>query len=513
MSFDLTNTDLWEFVFVDSDTHPESPSPATDEQHNFEDTSGDVPNEQKLGGVDDDQLLDLPPPWSDKLGIDRDRFNRKYGTTGRVTTLYAKAKQELFAPHMHEQGMVSRLVLYVDALRTVPREIREDFENRADHLVRRVRFPLENRLEEDYEPGAKQGLRRFIELTGKRRELHFYTSARPGSDGLLRREEDIGKKIIEVYEDRDDHLIYRSVTFDNTAKTSSASTMSLPGSQLGEELTIRKMAEKFSDPLHGDGETENVAKRKYYVQDGIIAVHYHYLKGRITSSSRTFNKDVNKQITDPEKRIKVTLPHPNSKRPKESVLEEEFQRVQQHEKDCYTSLRDSIRSGIDLLASRKRDYESNKLVRSIFDAVRDKAKEESKESGAEAEAEAETSRADYLTPFINAKDPQNLSPEEALHAKEACLRTLKERLLERANIIQRRLDDENSLLLKKQAAYQRSRDHVDNADDDFEKFCQDAMFRIQILEQRLLRHEENALMKYTNLDKRLRADPRLSSIY
>ena len=89
---------------------------------------------------------------------------------------------------------------------------------------------------------------------------------------------------------------------------------------------------------------------------------------------------------------------------------------------------------------------------------------------------------------------------------------VKERLLERANIIQRRLDDENSQLQKKQAAFQRSRDHVDGADEEFEKFCSEAMFRVQILEQRLSRHEETALQKYADLDQRLRNDPRLSSL-
>ena len=86
---------------------------------------------------------------------------------------------------------------------------------------------------------------------------------------------------------------------------------------------------------------------------------------------------------------------------------------------------------------------------------------------------------------------------------------LKERLLERANIIQRRLDEENTTLAKKQAAFQRSREHLEGADEAFEAFCSKAMFRIQILEQRLARHEETALQKYADMDMKLRNDPRL----
>merc|ERR1712072_190430 len=104
----------------------------------------------------------------------------------------------------------------------------------------------------------------------------------------------------------------------------------------------------------------------------------------------------------------------------------------------------------------------------------------------------------------------NISKCQAENARDSCLKALKERLLERANIIQRRLDEENGQLAKKQAAFQRSRDHVEGADEEFEKFCSEAMFRIQILEQRLARHEETALQKYADMDYKLRNDDRLS---
>ena len=51
------------------------------------------------------------------------------------------------------------------------------------------------------------------------------------------------------------------------------------------------------------------------------------------------------------------------------------------------------------------------------------------------------------------------------------------------------------------------------ADEEFERFCSDAMFRIQILEQRLARHEDQALQKFAYLDTKLRNDPRLSAIH
>ena len=152
------------------------------------------------------------------------------------------------------------------------------------------------------------------------------------------------------------------------------------------------------------------------------------------------------------------------------------------------------------------------LTVSVYDTAR------SRLANAEDEEDPDAAQVphDYLTPFlpdpIGVNDPP-LSREEALQAREACLRSLKDRLVERANIVQSRLDEENALLSKKQAAFQRNRDHIDPADEaEYERYCQEAMFRIQILEQRLDRHTELSLHKYAEMDQRLREDPRLSRL-
>ena len=56
-----------------------------------------------------------------------------------------------------------------------------------------------------------------------------------------------------------------------------------------------------------------------------------------------------------------------------------------------------------------------------------------------------------------------------------------------------------------------SEDDVVLVVDDFlaSGSCQEAMFRIQILEQRLDRHTDLSLQKYAEMDARLRNDPRL----
>lgn len=59
--------------------------------------------------------------------------------------------------------------------------------------------------------------------------------------------------------------------------------------------------------------------------------------------------------------------------------------------------------------------------------------------------------------------------------------TRRTRKQERANIINSRLNEETSALAKKQAAFQRNqRDNDATAEEEFEIFSSEAMFRIQV---------------------------------
>jgi hypothetical protein len=48
------------------------------------------------------------------------------------------------------------------------------------------------------------------------------------------------------------------------------------------------------------------------------------------------------------------------------------------------------------------------------------------------------------------QDPKNITREEALEVRQTCLDALRARLVERANIIQSRLNDENAKLAREQ---------------------------------------------------------------
>ena len=79
-----------------------------------------------------------------------------------------------------------------------------------------------------------------------------------------------------------------------------------------------------------------------------------------------------------------------------------------------------------------------------------------------------------------------LDHRQAMQAKDECLAALKERLLERANIIQQHLNAENQSLHQKKITYKRSTGSgAVEADEEFTKTYEAALFRIDILRARL----------------------------
>lgn len=114
-----------------------------------------------------------------------------------------------------------------------------------------------------------------------------------------------------------------------------------------------------------------------------------------------------------------------------------------------------------------------------------------------------------FTPPHVIHDYEYFTRDEAIEVRQNCLDALRARLVERANIIQSRLNDENAKLGREQERFQRSQREGDLSTEEYEKYCTEAMFRIQILEQRLATHEEAALRKFAELDAKLAGDERL----
>ena len=447
--------------------------------------------------------MDMPPAWSARIRLDRERLQARCPAAQRLTT-YHTAHLEQFPPYSREDGLVERMTIFSDIEMEDAYEVRESYRNRKDKLSSRTVNQREGRTVETFEPGRSRALRELVSIEGSRREFRYYDGAR--LDGLMSRTEVFGDKT--------------TLTYSGDGSTLTQRTASYAEASPGSGPTVRKMTERYRRTDEVDAEAD-VAKRTFDLANGVIKVRYHFGQDRVTRSWRTYSKQGHR----------VVQVDPFSRTPTDTELQEEYAQLQQAERESLTQLRETDRQAKDEL-TRRADEEAViaeamdedeqvfgdgnfALPRHLSVSAYDTGRSKLVLSHDETEEVAEVPR-DFLTPFL----PRQLSPEappltreEALRVRDDCLRSLKDRLVERATIVQSRLDEENAALSKRQTTFQRNRDHMDpREEEEYEAFCQEAMFRIQILEQRLERHTELSLHKYAELDTRLRSDLRLAAL-
>merc|ERR1712032_294733 len=151
--------------------------------------------------------------------------------------------------------------------------------------------------------------------------------------------------------------------------------------------------------------------------------------------------------------------------------------------------------------------------------ARENARVDALHVGTEEEKQEETTAkvdilAPYLVDFID-KDTNTVTLD-ALQAElvaKKCTQDFRKRLTDRAEIIQRRLEEEQDQLRKRRAQMQRRGDNVEKDEREFERYQSLAMFRTQILEQRLARHEMKAIERFQELERTLQEDPRLAAMW
>eukprot|EP00927_Polykrikos_kofoidii_P043005 TRINITY_DN37060_c0_g1_i1.p1 TRINITY_DN37060_c0_g1~~TRINITY_DN37060_c0_g1_i1.p1 ORF type:complete len:868 (+),score=192.76 TRINITY_DN37060_c0_g1_i1:79-2604(+) len=529
---DLYNSRYFEYVMLD----PEGGGAGL-----FAEEDRGAPEETEAGKVEQaTQILDMPPPWSDRPDIPREAFHARC-YQGEKTIFYHKCKVEQYAPYTQDDGLVQRITLYKDVRRQIPLEIRERFKHRRDKLVERRRKPMQNETIERFDPGrlsasASGGgaLKEFREIGAVSRELIFYHSR---LDGLVRSVEMIGRKVFEHFEDRDDRLIYHSVTLDPpsdpgvTTNQRGGPKKDTWNVESWGDVPIRKMTQKFArnPAVHPD---EDIHKMCYFLidpvaQNGKIRVDYHREPGKLNYKSIMYiNEDNNLR------RIPKSLPQPT---------QQQVQKFLQMQKNCTDTLNDShqkvnmelnqrrkeentIRGSRSVQAGKKRDLtlggsREDVLEPSVYDLARRSARVDAMREGAEEEKQEETSsKVDILRPYlVDFYDKKTGTLQlDALQAElvaKKCTQDFRKRLTDRAEIIQRRLEDEQDQLRKRRAHMQRRGDNVEKDEREFETYQSGAMFRTQILEQRLARHETQAIAKFQELERMLQEDPRLAAMW
>jgi hypothetical protein len=128
-----------------------------------------------------------------------------------------------------------------------------------------------------------------VQVDGEYRKIYFYHHR--NNDGLIYRQENIGSKTFERYKNREDHMIYRSVTFDASRGSGqgAANNFTLIDNWV-KNVIIKKMTQKFSCSPDEEEERQ-LSKTEFNMDKKKVFLFYHYKDGRITNKSETFDAD------------------------------------------------------------------------------------------------------------------------------------------------------------------------------------------------------------------------------
>ncbi|XP_033625449.1 dynein regulatory complex subunit 7-like [Asterias rubens] len=507
--FDLGDCARWEFMLPTNEKPvleiPELEMDGLD----LEDDEDDDKEEEKS--------LDMPPSWVSALELSLNDFQSRC-PQGKKTLMYKRAKLEKFAHYLLRDGMVTRLSIFQDRELKDLIQVKEWFSHRKDMLDLRVHNHRTGVNTEYYKQGRQRHLKEHTYKAGNPgaetdRTMIFHHHARV--DGLVKRGE-TPLEMTEHFLERDDFQYYRHVQYGKRQrKLEPAST--LPSSN---PRPILKIVDRFHRNT-AKSASEDVAELVFLIAEDRIQLTFHHQDDKITASTRDFIKPPNASdkgtILQFSPDITSTFQvDPHQKTAKDLYVYNLLVSLVDQEDKTIASVRESEEEVREILNDRISEETRSELDISVYDTERnEKAKQhrvERERLQMEEKKRREEMELDYLAPFLaQIGDPEKLMRQQALKLKEDCLADLKQRLIDKANLIQARFEKETAELQKKQNWYQQNQVNMHKDDEEeYLAFCSEAMFRIHILELRLNRHKENAPHKYMALEQRLRTDTRLS---
>ncbi|XP_036753590.2 dynein regulatory complex subunit 7 isoform X1 [Manis pentadactyla] len=518
--FDLGDPVRWEYLLLGTDKSHLSMTKEDDEGMNDDD---DVENLQDK--EDEDKSFDMPQSWVEQIEISPEAFETRC-PNGKKVIQYKRAKLEKWAPYLNRNGLMCRLTTYEDLECTKVLEIKEWYENRED-MLQLKHINKSTGLNTDYfKPGHPQALR-----------VHSYTSVQPQTDrvmefyetarvdGLIKREE-TPKTMTEYYQGRPDFLSYRHVNFGprvkkltvNSAESNPRPKKLTVNSAESNPRPVVKITERFFHNPEKPAD-EDVAERVFLILEECIQLRYHCREDHITVNTCEFlpctevDSKGNKIMT-PDMCVSFEV-EPLEHTKKLLYQYKAMIHLKNEEKLSKHQARESELEVLEILKLREEEEEAHTLTISIYDTKRNEKSKEYREAMERVMHEEHLrqveAQLDYLAPFLAQLPPgEKLTRWQAVRLKDECLSDFKQRLIDKANLIQARFEKETQELQKQQQWYQENQMTMTAEDEDlYLSYCSQAMFRIRILEQRLSRHKELAPLKYLALEEKLYKDPRL----
>ncbi|XP_055956877.1 dynein regulatory complex subunit 7 [Patella vulgata] len=488
LSYDLGDCTRWEYMFPGLD------KPLLQIPEAEEDLMAGL-DEEEDEDKEIEKHLDMPPTWVEPLKLSLKDFQMRC-PLGKKSKLYKRAKLEKFAHYLMPDGLISRLSVYDDRELTDLMLIKEYYAHRQDKLHTKIHNHRTGWISEHFYPGRHRCLKEHqykasAPAPENERTMIFYNEARV--DGLKKRIE-TPLEMTEHFVNRDDFMFYKHVDFGKRQKKFGPQE----GSGSGNTRPINKMIQKFHRNKSKQA-NEDIAELIFLISEDKIQISYHTEDARIVSSTREYIKPSNWEEKGATLKWESDQLHQTFQVDADikSKKQVDIYQMMLHLLKCEDVCRERVRESEDevreILNGRSKEDTESELEIGVYDTERnEKAKTHRKELERlqlEEKMRKQEMEIDYLAPFLaQIGDPEKVLRNQAFKLKEDCLNDLKQRLIDKANLIQARFEKETQELQKKQAWYQQNQVNMPKEnEEDYLNYCSDAMFRIHILEVRLNR--------------------------
>lgn len=469
------------------------------------------------------QLLDRPLSWVPKFEINQEHYLRGSKNL-KYSRFYKKMQIDYYSEYQQTDGLIKKVTSFEDYKRLIVKDITFYYKNRKDNLYKKKNFPFQFRSIDYYKNNTQHfqqnnnwpHWKEIEKISSVKNIIRFYPLR--FKDGLIQREEIIGEKIIEHYQNRDDKLIYSSVRFQKKTNNSK-SAYSFKERNIG-LVNITKMVQKFEkNPLIQAN--DQISKLIVDLRREKITVYYHlndheispieYIISRdeFTGISSNFNQQFNSDLSIEKKKEIYGLEKDCYSKIKfaEIAMREDFDKFKYSFEEKIEKFQEKINEKVDIDEGDK----FNILIESNFLAKKKKKKEikvfadEDDEMFVKDDVVGQSLREKGLL-------GKKMDKETIDNIKIEIINNFQNRYFERSEIMNQRFEEEKNYVLSEEKIYQRkaNENNIDKEKEkSFEKKLYNFNLKLSILEQRLFNFQKTAYEKYEELQKKINEDPRL----
>lgn len=481
MSFSIEDVSLWEFMFYDEGM--------------FQGDSASDGVTGKDGGKLQtelvEELLQLPKSWNPRVELDAATIEDVF-PGGKSEIVFKDVTVKRWRPFYPKiEGKVIEVSIFkeVGSRRTCT-EIRELFSHRLDKLEQRIEFMETGVIKEKFGVGRPRGLQVCI-TDDKKLVFWYYPNARINK--CWRRMEVFSTKVVTLdFANRTDCLKTRVINFIDRKGNYDAE-------QCGMNIT------KFVDVFERNWEKparEDVRRVEYDQENGTIKVNFHFGRNRIMSSSRVYYKSKKEALV-------------SGHDVKGGEIRNLFRYLLEAEKAAFASIRENEQDFDTLLEVLSYQRKRVQLEMDPYTVARLAVKTNQDIADMKnVKGEKAFSTFDELSMFMPVKRMgKKMSREE-------CFAMLKERLIHRLDILNRRKDRD---LKRMEKIAHKSRLQLNSTPEgdtvrmrqvEIEgeamiKEAQKLKERLLVTEKRIMRHEKQSIEKLRMLNTRLLDHPLL----